>query len=567
MLEKRLEELEPAYPGSEDYFRNGASANTNSGQRWPTSILLCALGFLVCTLLTVTPLIRIPDRVIRLHIALGSLLALASDWLPASPGTAAQNAYIEFFLVLLLASLCYSLAALSIHRRRTASDQRLVRHCIWISTLLAGLIYVLTPAMLSHDILVYASYSRVLATYHANPYFTPIAAFPQDPFTPMNYWAKTVSAYGPLWTLLCGFWGWLLSPDPANYVLAFRFFALAMHLLNTWLVGRTLQAMGRSPRTVTLGMLLYAWNPLVLLESSLGGHNDVFMLTFVLAGILLAVCAERRGQLLRVRGYLPATVALTLAVLVKFTALPILAAYLLLLICKTLRPSSESASEMKRAQYNWRPALFTLLWSGLVAVLVALIFYGPFWLGHNLEELINSFKNPPSAFGAENSFLRSVIEWLQHHPALRQNALLALLSNRPFWDLLNYLAIAICMLLGAVRFWFKPTTRTFVTIALATLCVVLLITPWFFSWYITWILGLAVVCLPTRRNRIESALLALTLTFSFSALLTYLFNGGLFDPRYYLVSLFTTIPPVCAFLLTLVLWRPIDNHKTGDAEK
>ncbi|HXR65337.1 MAG TPA: hypothetical protein VN729_05410, partial [Ktedonobacteraceae bacterium] len=402
--------------------------------------------------------------------------------------------------------------------------------------------------------------------YHANPYFVPISAFPQDPFATHNYWSNVISAYGPIWMLVCGLFGWLVSPNPNTYTVAFRLFALFFDLLNIWLIGRILQVMGRSARTVTLGMLLYAWNPLLLLESGLGGHNDGFMITFVLAGILLAANSERRGQMLQARGYLPVVVTLTLAALVKFTALPILAAFLLFLACKALRPTADSPRELRLALRDWRSALPIFAWSSLCAVLIALVCYGPFWLGHSLKTIVDSFKNTPSSLHAENSFMRSVAEWQLHHPALH-NGLLNLLGSRHFWDDLTIAGIVLCLLLGTLRLWQKPTTRTFVVIALCTMCVVLLVTPWFFAWYITWLLGLGIACLPVRLNRVEAALLALVCTFSFSALFTYLFNGNLFGSHYYLVSLFTTIPPACAFLLTLILWKPVHHDRTGASER
>lgn len=535
-----------------------------SGQNWSAGLLFCTLGFVVCTLLTVTPLSRIPDEVIRLHIAAGSLLAGISSWMPVTIGSQAQTAYGEFFCLLLLASLCYALAALYVRRQSEDASSHLLRGYIMLGALLAGAIYVVVPAMLSHDIIVYASYSRVLAAYHSNPYFTPIAAFPADPFTPLNYWSKTVSAYGPIWTLVCGILGWLLSPDPETYVLAFRVLALAFHLLNIWLVGRVLLTMRRTPREITLGMLLYAWNPLVLLESGMGGHNDVLMMTFILLGVLLAARSEQRGRFLHVRGYLPPLVALTLAVLVKFTALPVLAVYFLWVGCKALRSSSDDLSEEKLTFRNWKPALVALFWCAFAALVTSLAFYGPFWFGHPLRAILDSFKSPPSATGAQNSFLRSIIEWLALHPAQRQNGLLTFLTHRSFWDDLNYVVIAICLIVGATRLWLKPVARTFLLVSLMTLSAVLFTTPWFFSWYITWIIGLAAICVPMRRTRFQAALLAFVLTFSFSALITYLFNGGLFDPRYYLVSLFTAIPPVCAFLLTLVVWKSGKYQRTGD---
>lgn len=533
-------------------------------RRWLAGFLLCASGLVVCFLLTVTPLIRIPDSVLSLHLVAGTSLATLSSWLPRTPDglNTTTSAYSELFGLLSLAFLCYGLAALLLRRAPVTEDQRAVRGIIWLGALLVGSIYVVTPAMLSHDILVYASYSRVLATYHANPYFVPIADFPQDPFAMHNYWSKVVSAYGPLWMLVCGLFGALLHPDQSTYTLAFRSFALLFDLLNIWLVGRILQVMGRSVRTVTLGMLLYAWNPLLLLESGLGGHNDGFMMAFVLIGILLASSSEKREQILQACGYLPVVVALTLAALVKFTALPLLAAYLLFLACKALRPTVTSQHALHLTARNWRRVWSIFACSVLIGVLIALAFYGPFWFGHSLTAIIGSFKSPPSSLYAENSFMRSISEWQHYHPTFH-NSLLTLLDNRHFWDDLTIAGIALGLLLGVSRLWQKPTTRTFVVIALATMSVVLLITPWFFAWYITWLLGLGVVCLPVSLQRIEAALLALVYAFSFSALFTYLFNGNLFGSHYYLVSLFTTLPPTCAFLLTLALWKPARYAKVG----
>lgn len=565
MLENSLKEEQS---GNLALANTASDDATTSPKRWPVGVLLCALGLVICFLLSVAPLARIPDPVITLHLAPGSFLALAGSWLPRNLGAFNGNdsAYCEFFALISLAFVCYGLGAWLILRKTAPDRTRATRSLIWLGALVAGIIAIVTPAMLSHDILVYASYSRVLAIYHANPYFVPISAFPGDPFTAHNYWSHVVSAYGPVWMLVCGFFGVLLSPDANVYVVAFRVFALLVHLLNIWLVGRTLRTMGRSPRTVTLGMLLYAWNPLLLLESGLGGHNDGLMIAFILAGILLAARAEKRGELLRGRGYLPVVAVLTLAALVKFTALPILAAFLLLLACKALRPTAESAYELRHALRNWRPALLVLICSGLAGLLVTLLFYGPFWLGHGPHAILVSFQSPPSALYSENSFMRSLGEWQKYHPTLR-GGLLALLSGRRFWDDLTLLGIAACLVWGVFRLWHRPTTRTFVCVGLLTMSLVLLITPWFYSWYITWLLGLGAVCLPARQNRLETALMALTLTFSFSALFTYLFNGNLFGSHYYLVSLFTTIPPSCAFLLTLVLWRPRDNHAIGDIQQ
>lgn len=513
--------------------------------------MLCTLTFLTCILLTVTPLSRMPDTVIRLRIGWGAFLGQASQWLPANIGSTYQpsSASIEFFPIITLAFSFYCLAAYLVSRWTGEVWRWPVYSCIWLGALLAGVIYLVTPGVLAHDIEAYAGYSRLLAVYHANPYFVTLSAFPHDPVTPTDVWAATPSAYGPIWMVICAVLGWLLKqPTPEAYVIGFRVFAFAMHLLNIWLVGRILRTMGRPPRIRALGMLLYGWNPLVLLESAQNGHNDVFMLTFVLLGVLLLARANKRGELLRARGYLPPILAFTLAILVKYPILPVLAAYLLLLLCLALRPTTASSLNWREALARWRPAARLLIWACLASVMLVLAFYVPFWLGHSPGAIIKSFSNNPVATWAENSYMRSVINWLAFHPAQKGNPLLLFFSRRQVWNGIGYLAIALCLFVGTRRLWVAPTVDTFLALALATMCIVLLLTPWFFTWYITWIVGLAAVCLPARRSRVVWAFFILALTFSYSTLSLYLFNHDLLGSRGYLVSLFDTVPPIGAFL-------------------
>jgi hypothetical protein len=379
--------------------------------------VLCAIAYVLCALLTAAPLNRAYDPVLRLQVPLGDWLVRAGSWLPANWGIGplplhaqTNTSMLQFLGLIALAFVAYGLCALYVSRLPADSTRyRQARILLWIVAALAGLVFVFIPAMLSHDILVYASYSRLLAIYHANPYFVPLTAFPSDPYVPLNYYAGTVSAYGPLWLGVCWLVGLLVGPQVAAYVLAFRLFALAVHLLNIWLVARTLRALGASQRTITLGALLYAWNPLVLLESGFGGHNDVFVLTFILLGIYLIARAQQRGTLISARGYLPPVEAFTLAALVKFTALPVIALFLVFLAWNALRGDAATPAEARaQGTLQWEKALRAVIIAGAAAVALALAFYGPFWIGHSVAAIRNSFTSPPSAQGSENSILRSI---------------------------------------------------------------------------------------------------------------------------------------------------------------
>ena len=546
-----------------------AERNLDKRASSTVGIALCAIAFVICILLTVAPLSRIPDPVIHLQTPAGTYLAQVGAWLPDNLGLTANHLasqvntnYLEFLILIALAFGIYGLCYLLICRRAPAHKYRQILWLIWIGTIAAGLIYVFTPAMLSHDILVYASYSRVLVVYHANPYFVPLSAYPHDPFYPLNYWAQAIAAYGPVWLGICAFWGLLAGSQPLGYVLAFRLLALAAHLINIWLVTTTLRTMGQSPRTVALGALLYAWNPLVLLESSLGGHNDVFMVTFILVGILLAVRADRQGLLTRQRGYLPAIIAFTLATLIKFTTLPLIVLFILLLACRTLRPANSTLQSIRETfSHRWKPTLVTILFAGIASILVALALYGPFWIGHSVQEIASSFTSPPSALYTENSILRAILAWQQTNslpPHTIGNSLLSILANHNIWNDISILALAITILIGAVWMWQAPTIRNFALISVAALSALLIVTPWFYSWYVTWLIGLIAVCLPLKDNRAGRALLAFTLTFSASAFLTYLFKDGYppFGIWTGFLFLTTIAPPILAFLIVYFSWKP-----------
>ncbi len=530
---------------------------------------LCTLAFVGCILLTVAPLSRIPDPIIHLQTPAGTYLAWSGAWLPNDVGLTANHVasqastnYLEFLMLIALAFVIYGWFALSILRHISSSKHKQTHLLIWAGAIVAGLIFVFTPAMLSHDILVYASYSRVLSVYHANPYFVPLSAYPHDPFNPLNYWSHSIAAYGPLWLGICAFWGLIVGPQPLGYVLAFRLFALAAHLINIWLVTATLRAVGQSSRIVVLGTLLYAWNPLVLLESSLGGHNDVFMVTFILVGILLAVRADRKGLLTTPRGYLPSIIAFTLAALIKFTTLPLAVLFIILLACRVLRPANSIFQSIKEAvSHHWQQALLTVLSAVIMVSIVAIAFYGPFWIGHSAHAIIGSFTSTPSALFSENSILRAILAW-QHANSLPPhtpgNTLMGILANHKTWNDISILALAITILAGAIMIWHAPSIRNFALASVAALGALLIVTPWFYSWYVIWLVGLIAVCLPLKDNRTGRALLAFVLTFSASAFLTYLFKDGYppFGIWTGFVFLTTIAPPILAFLIVYFIRKP-----------
>ena len=159
---------------------------------------------------------------------------------------------------------------------------------------------------------------------------------------------------------------------------------------------------------------------------------------------------------------------------------------------------------------------------------------------------MNSFTSQPSAVNAFNSLL---FTFSALHSAHQVPGSLSLLYNRHLWNDLNIGLILCVMLLGAVALWRVPTTRTVALVTLVTLSAFLITTPWFFVWYVTWLIGLAAVCLPIAGQRIVRGLLTFALVFSMTALTTYYSTiiGWL---------LLTYHPPVAAWVVLVAIASP-----------
>ncbi len=523
----------------------------------PLSILLAGLAFVICTLLMVVPLSRVVGSPIIASLSTSHVLEIWGAWLPTNfqLATDQKNSVLStniilFLILTTIAFIIYGFSIWSMRRQPREQNNRQIVSIIGLVTFIAGMIFVLTPAMLSHDIFVYAGYGRLIAAHGANPYFTTLTTFPHDPFILLDDWSWAIAAYGPVWLTICAACAWMFGADPIRYIITFRLLGLLAHLLNTSLIYKILQHMGRSPRTVMLGTLLYAWNPLALMESALGGHNDILMVTFILWGILLSVRGERRG-LTRPGSYLPPIIAFTLAALIKYTSGPLIIFFLVILVRKTFT-TSEGIVTRESLQSNWHSALLKPIFACIVGGFLALACYIPYWIGHSIWSIIHSFSAPPSSVDIEFSMLSAINAWITKYgypTNFWTNTFFKVFSNHSLWNSINAAVITLTILIGIVWLWRKPTMRVLVLATLLTLGSLLIVTPWFFPWYVVWLVALAAIILPYPADTIGRALTAFALLFSVSAYSVYYFGGYQPIGKWMgLDCLATIVPPVLAFM-------------------
>jgi hypothetical protein len=227
------------------------------------------------------------------------------------------RAGIVFAVVLGLLMLCYALAARVTLRLRGARGRA-------IAPIIIGGWLVSAFALLgaypgeSFDIFDYLFRGRMIVEYGASPLAVAPFVFKNQPFYEYITWRGQVDTYGPIWEYASGAVAWVVphvvgrSASQIAYIVGYRLLAVLLAgmcgLLIALIVRRS------APAHTHTALLAWLWNPLVLITTAIGAHNDILMM---LALVLSLWLFQRR---LWVCGLL----ALALAAHVKLTALLIL---------------------------------------------------------------------------------------------------------------------------------------------------------------------------------------------------------------------------------------------------
>ncbi len=160
-----------------------------------------------------------------------------------------------------------------------AGAESISRRLLWSVIVIAVLAFALAPPLLSQDVFSYISYARLGADHGLNPYTHTPADYAGDPAFIHVGWPDTVSAYGPLFTLLSYPLGslpvaaalWLLKGISAASVLGVAA-----------ICARLAPGRGVDPRTAAAFVAL---NPLVLVHVVGGAHNDALAMLMAMAGV------------------------------------------------------------------------------------------------------------------------------------------------------------------------------------------------------------------------------------------------------------------------------------------
>lgn len=153
---------------------------------------------------------------------------------------------------------------------------------VWRILVPASLASVVALPATSTDLLYYVALGRIVVLFGSNPYVHPYAEF-GDPFVAyLDWWDQVTMPYGP--TMLAAFIpaGWLSKYSVFLALYFLKLVALAAYYACCWALLRVLRRMGRDP---AYGLVLFALNPLVLVDHLGNGHNDGPMILFGLLSL------------------------------------------------------------------------------------------------------------------------------------------------------------------------------------------------------------------------------------------------------------------------------------------
>lgn len=191
---------------------------------------------------------------------------------------------------------------------------------MYVYIAIISLIFVIVVPFLSSDVFYYLGVGRLDSKYGQNPYYVTIKEFvesgdnsqylEQDTVLASgyeNYWGNTTVVYGPVWTLICKIVAGISFGNIDIALLVLKLLNMAIHLVNCYLIYKLT---GKK-----LFVLLYGLNPYMFIEGIANVHNDIYVVTCILASLYF---------LLKKKNIIVSIVFLALATAIKYFAILLL---------------------------------------------------------------------------------------------------------------------------------------------------------------------------------------------------------------------------------------------------
>lgn len=168
-----------------------------------------------------------------------------------------------------------------------AHKNKITKKQAWIVIMFTSAILAFSYNAFSYDLFNYIFDAKIVTYYFQNPYIHKALDFSGDPMLSFMHWTHRLYPYGPIWLALTvpmsfiGFNFFLLT------FFIFKFFIALSFLGTVFFIGKILNKI--NSKNEIFGILFFALNPLVLIESLVSAHIDIAMMFFCVSSIYLFI--------------------------------------------------------------------------------------------------------------------------------------------------------------------------------------------------------------------------------------------------------------------------------------
>jgi len=148
----------------------------------------------------------------------------------------------------------------------------------------------------SYDLFNYIFDARIISFYHLNPYEYKPMDFPNDPMLSFMRSIHRVYPYGPSWLLITAPLTFLANEIFLLSLAVFKTLSVLSYLGTIWLIYKI--AVILNLKNVNRAIVLFALNPLVLIEALVSSHNEIVMMFLVTIGIYFFLRDKRAISIL-----------------------------------------------------------------------------------------------------------------------------------------------------------------------------------------------------------------------------------------------------------------------------
>lgn len=226
-----------------------------------------------------------------------SLTLSKADWWQATQKFFQQIGYFNRPLsAVLYTSLILLMFFFYVLFIRLALNNKVNKKTIWIFIFLTAGILTFSYNAFSYDLFNYIFDAKIFTFYHQNPYAHKALDYMGDPMLSFMHWTHRTYPYGPSWiglTIPLSFIG-LNFFLPTFFM--FKGLAAVCYVGISYFIVEILKKV--SPKDELSGLVLFALNPLVIIESLISSHNDIAMMLFSIAAVYFLLVNKKSFSLI-----------------------------------------------------------------------------------------------------------------------------------------------------------------------------------------------------------------------------------------------------------------------------